>query len=123
MIQAAGDADPVGARDQRVRTRRAQCIKLRTVLPADLDDVFEACVGDERDARAFALEQCVGGHRGAMNEQRAAGDVVRGHDALQTFDGGACGIRGRGRQLQDICAPAHYQHDIREGAAGIDRNC
>ena len=56
------------ARHQRLRRRRAQIVAVGLEAFAHLDDVAMAFGGEQRDFRALALQQRVGGNRRAMHQ-------------------------------------------------------
>ena len=60
--------------DERRRPVLRQVVERRPILAGNLEHVAKALRGDERGARAAALEQCVRGHRHAVRED---GDVAR----------------------------------------------
>jgi hypothetical protein len=66
---APGDPEAPFPTDERRRPVPRQSVELRPVLPPDLEDVLETGVGDQGDAGAAALEQGIGGHGGAVDEQ------------------------------------------------------
>ena len=55
-------------RNQRLDAIKEEIVKLGTGLPADLDGVFKTSGGDQRHARALALQQRVRAHGGAMQK-------------------------------------------------------
>ena len=59
-------ADPVLPTHQGGRAVAHERIELWTILPADLDDVFEALVRYEYDVDTAALEESVRRHRRAV---------------------------------------------------------
>ena len=85
--------------------------------------------GEHADPGALALEERVGGHRGAVHDEIGGGEESPGvraqlareePDAVHHADGG---ILGRGRGLGDGHSPfAIHGHEIREGAADIHRD-
>ena len=62
-------ADAPLGRHQRRRMGRAQAVEVGARLAAELDDVLEALGGDERRARALALQQRVGRDGRAVRER------------------------------------------------------
>ena len=67
------DAEAEIARDQWLDSVEEEVVELGAGLASDFDGVFEAGSGDERGARAFALEQRVGADGGAVQEDEFAG--------------------------------------------------
>ena len=63
--EATGDAQSVVPVDERRKSVTYQRVQLRTILTADLDDVFETPVRDEHHRSPPAFEQRVGRDRGA----------------------------------------------------------
>ena len=59
-------AEPHCPFHQRRHALKRKVVKLRSSLPSDLDSVFESSRGNERHARAFALQQSVGAHGRAV---------------------------------------------------------
>ena len=57
--EASGYTDPVVAIDEWRKPVPDECVQLRSILPSDLDDVFEALVRHQDDSRASAFEQGV----------------------------------------------------------------
>ena len=81
--------------------------------------VFESCGGDEGDARAFALEQSVGGDGGAVADFDGGGGNEFA-DAADGFEDGAAGVVGRGGKFEHVDAVADAVDAVSEGAAGVD---
>jgi hypothetical protein len=65
-------AESQPARHGRGRLQGRKCEELEPFLAADLHDVLEALVGDEAGPGRLALEERVGGDRGAVNHDEAA---------------------------------------------------
>ena len=55
-------------RHERLGMPRTQPVEMRARLPAQVQEVLEACVADVRGARAAALEQRVRGRRRPVRE-------------------------------------------------------
>ena len=110
------------ARHQRPGLDDVDVVLVEAALVRDLDHVAEAVSRNERGARALALDDGVGGERGAVHEhadvaerqarlrQRAAGALDDGHLRLPR----------RRQQLGDVPAPAAEQHDVGERPADVD---
>ena len=99
-------------------------VALRHRLAGDLQDMPEACGDDQPEPADLALQQRVGGDRGAVGE---AGDVVgraagRLEDRLDAAHQPDRRIGGRARHLGDPhgARAAIDRNDIGEGAAGVD---
>jgi hypothetical protein len=114
--QASGDAVAVVAVDERREPRAHERVQLRSVLPADLDDVLEAAVGDERDPRAAPFEQRVGRHRGAVHEREA---LARRHNAGEPVEDGLRGICGSRWELEPLETAFGEQHQVGERPPGV----
>ena len=119
---ALGSADAPLGRDQRGRAGGAEAVEVPAGLAAQLDEVLEAGRGDERGARAPALQERVGGDRRAVGEGldargRRSSPLERSADGVQ--DALGLVVRG-GRRLGRDEPPAHRQHGVREGASDVD---
>ena len=66
--EALADFEAQRARHQRHRAVDHQVVMVEALLVALLDDVAEAFGGDEGGPRALALDQRIGGERGAVDE-------------------------------------------------------
>ena len=126
-VDAFRHRQPQVARHQHRRVRRAVVPGIGPVAAADLEAVAKTLGGEHAGARALALEQDVGGHRGAVHEQRTPAEqhldrhaAVRGEHAKpgdQPF-GGVTRHRGGFHRMQ--VAPVVGEHHVGEGAAYID---
>ena len=122
---AAGDLEDVLGRHGALGLDPGeQAGAARHVLAADLEHVLEAVRGDERGAGALALEDQVGGNRGAVQD---AGDVGAGEvgDLQDLGNAVAEALRGiaRGRRRlggPDAAGGWIEQRHVGEGAAGVD---
>ncbi len=115
--QAASDPHPVVPGHQRREPVSHESIELGTVLAADLDDVLEAPVGDEDDPGAGPLQEGVGGHRGAVEEEEGlAGPSQELPGSFQDRLRRVC--RG-GADLQDLQVAAPEEEEVRERAARV----
>ena len=65
------------ARNQRLHAIEEEVVKLGPRLAADLDGVLKARGSDERDARAFALQQRIRADRGAVQQSTSCQPVTR----------------------------------------------
>ena len=102
-----------------VGSRGSQRIQVVAVLAADLDQIFEARVGEQRDARAFLFEQRVGRDGGTVGDRRR----LRVHAAKhlpQAADDGVGGIGGRRQHFVHVDFAADDRDEVGEGAAGVD---
>ena len=100
---------------------------LRPRLVTDLEGIAEALGGDEQRAPAFALQQRVGGDRGAHLDgaDHAGRDRLVGRKADEVADalhGGVAVGLGIFRQQLVGCERAvrPTRDDVREGAAAVD---
>ena len=95
--------------------------------PLQRQRVAEAARGDEAGGRAGALDQCVGGLRGAVAEGGDLAEKLFGAEPLRFgrdgdrvehafFQFAGCGGRLGGRNIAALI----HQHQIGEGAADID---
>jgi hypothetical protein len=93
----------------------------------DLQRVLEAEGGEQPDPGSLALDQRIGGHRGAVGEAHGGGQQIgegylfgRGqlveHGAHRLFGARRCGKRF----LHAQPAGTAQLHQVGEGAAGID---
>ena len=106
------------ARDQGLEAAE-QAVSMRSGAPAELEDVAKAARRDQPGARDLALEQGVGGGRGAVDDGRDRGQIGVGRrERLQHAQGLVVGSR---RHLGDphLAIPPD-QHQIGEGAADVD---
>ena len=120
---ALAHADPPLGRDQRRGVRGAQPVEVGTVLAPERDQVGEALGGQQRGARALALQQRVGRHRHAVREgldvaRLAASAPQRGahrvHDAARL-------VVGRARRLRRDQPPVlEREHRVGERAADVN---
>ena len=124
----AGGVDPLlhrpaqAARRQRRRAIGHDVVLVEAVFPGDGEAVAVALGDEQRRHRALALDQAVGGQRGAVEHQvdrrgfqpgLAQRRQGAGHEA---FGRGG----GRGRHLGGGERAGAIEHDIGEGAADID---
>ncbi len=116
--EATGDAQSVVPVDERRKSVTYQRVQLRTILTADLDDVFETPVRDEHHLSPPAFEQRVGRDRGSMEEREG---VVRRKDACDAVENGLSGIIRRRRYFERLDPTLTEQHQVGECAAGVDR--
>jgi hypothetical protein len=94
-------------------------VEIGTSLAGDGEGVFKTGSGDESDARAFALEQGIGGNGGAVAD--LDGCVGRkGGDLGDGFKDGTAGVIGSGGEFEDADAAADAVDAISEGATGVD---
>ncbi|MCY1526298.1 hypothetical protein D9M68_613070 [compost metagenome] len=121
-IDALGNAVAPRPRYQRLRLVQENVVLREPVFQSDLDQVAEARRRQQGGAGALALDERVGGKRGAQDQQAdprpvRAGLVEQLLDALQH---GGLGRVWRGEQLGGPAALSAFQHDVGEGAADID---
>ena len=64
--ESLAHADPAFGGHQRLDAARSERVDVGPLLPADLEQILETGGGEERHARALALEQRVGGDGGAV---------------------------------------------------------
>ena len=121
-VEPLGNGEAPLPRHQRHRLLHVDVVLLEAALRPHLDGIAEAFRRHQRGPCALALDQRVGGERGAVNNQCN----VRGRDAAGVHrlrEGLAHPFLGRvGRRQhlrRDPLRPA-LQHDIGEGAADID---
>ena len=110
------------ARHQRLRLDDVDVVLVEAALVGDLDDVAETVGGDQRRARALALDDGVGGERGAVHQHAdvGEGEARGGQHAARALDDGHLRRPRRGQHLGDEAALPGQQHDVGEGAADID---
>ena len=111
------------ARHQRLRLDDVDVVLVEAALVGDLDDVAEAVGGDQRGARALALDDGVGGKRGAVHQHAdvGEGEACGGQHGARAVDDGRLRRLRRRQHLGDEAALPGQQHDVGEGAADIDR--
>ncbi len=117
--RALGDAEAHRALDQRFRPRGRESVQVVAVLAANLDQVFEAGVGEQCDARAFFFKQRVSRDGGTVRNRRGLRVHALEHLAQAANDG--VGWVGRRRQhLVHVNFAADDRDEVSEGAAGVD---
>jgi hypothetical protein len=112
---------------QQLGQHDAAVEQARTRLVGDAQRVAEAPRGDEHGAVALALEQRVGGHRGAhlhafrpLGRDRLAGrQAEQAPDALDRGVGVVLGVVGQQLERAQI-ALGRAADDVGEGAAAVD---
>src|SRR6185295_2542434 len=67
-VHALGHREAQLPRHQRLRLDDVDVVLIEAALVGDLDDVAEAIGGDQGGARALALDDGVGGERGAVHQ-------------------------------------------------------
>ncbi len=121
-----GYAEAQIARHQRIGPLHVDVVLLEAVLPGHLERVAEALGGEQRGAGALALDQRVGGERGAVHHQTDIGRPALGlgQDGAHAFQHGALGRVGRGQELDGVSPSivrySGLQHNVGESAADID---
>ena len=107
---------------QRPRLDDVDVVLVEAALVGDLDHVAEAVGGDQRRARPLALDNGVGGERGAVHEHADVTEFQAGlgECAARALDHGHLRLARRGQQLGDEAALASEQHDVGEGPADVD---
>ena len=119
---ALGDLVAQRARHQRLGPADEEVVEREPALGADLDDVPKTRRGEQRGARALALDQRVGGERGAVDDhahvaRRAPGARQRlpdrRHETLRRIGIGGQDLGGRERV-------AVGEHDVGERSADVD---
>ena len=115
--ESAGHTQAVVPRHQGWWPVPHQRVELGPVLAPDLDDVLEALVGDEDDARTPALQKCVGGHGGSVKEVEG---TIAFQDLPDAVQDRLRGVGRRGRHLERRDPALVEQDQVREGATGID---
>ena len=104
-------------RDELEAALRLEGVQVPAGLPADGQDVLEARGGDQGDAAALPLEERVGGHGGAVDDEDGGGVLQDIADALE--DGPRRVLRGR----EDLAvgeAAVAIDDEVGESPAGID---
>ena len=115
--EATGDAEAIVTVHQRRWAVPDERVELGPVLSPDLDDVLEALVRDQHHARPAPLQERVGGHGRAVQQNPLLVPVQHLPDPVQHRLGGV--VRG-GRHLQGSNGAVPKQHEIGEGAPGVD---
>ena len=102
-VHALGHREAQLARHQRPRLDDVDVVLVEAALVRDLDHVAEAVGGDERGARALALDDGVGGERGAVHEHAdvAERQARLGQRAACALDDGHLRLPRRRQQLGD----------------------
>jgi len=77
-VDALVNFDPQCTLDQWPVLAEEQIVRFRAVHSTDLIDVAEPTCGNEGGVRTLALEQCVDGHRCAMQEQPRRSELGTG---------------------------------------------
>ena len=109
------------ARHQRRRQLEVEVVVLVALLVAHLEHVAKALGGDERGARALALDQRVGGERGAVHQDAdiPGGERRGGEHFRDSFEHSRLGRARRGQHLGRMAPAGVLQHDVGEGAADV----
>ena len=121
-VEALGHREAQLARHQGRRLDDVDVVLVEAALVGDLDHVAEAVGGDQGGLGAFALDDGVGGERGAVHEQadvreRQAGGRER---ALRAVDDGLLRRTRRGQNLADEAALAVEENDVGKCSADVD---
>ena len=111
-------------RNQRWRLDCAKIVKFGPCLPTNLDHVLESRSGDQRHPGATALEDDVGGERGAVDggAHLARRDAALVEQAVDALLDAVSRILRRGEDLADAqCARALvHEHEVGERSADVD---
>ena len=96
-------------------------VGVAALLVAHLEHVAEALGGQQRGARALALDQRVGRERGAVDEQPhlAGAHAGLGQQALHPFQHRELGRARRRQHLAGVAARGRLEDDVGEGAADV----
>ena len=121
-VEPLGDGETPLPGHQRHRLLHVDVVLLETALRAHLDGIAETLGGDQRGARALALDHRVGGERGAVDDQRhlVRGDAARLHRLREALAHAFFGRVGCRQHLRREPLSPSLEHDIGEGAADID---
>ncbi len=119
---ALAHRQPPLARYQRRRLLQVEVVLLEAALGAELDRVAKALGGQERGARALALDQRVGREGGAVDDDLDVtgtnpGRFERGADALEHR---LLGRRRRGEDLDRPLPRLPLGDHVGEGTANVD---
>ena len=104
--------------------RRLQRVGLAADMPADLQHIGKAPVGDQRAFRQLALQHGIGGDGRAMQDEpdlprlEAEAFFCFGYAGEQPL--GGIRRRGRGLERMDFAGLGIQHHQVREGAPDID---
>ena len=122
--QAFARLSPPGAIYKGPRHGQEDVVEFVFPFAADLQHIAEACGGDQRGARALALDQRIGEERGRMHHTADLGRQPAGaaQDLQRPRQRTARRVVGRGAFLPDVGAAGGgvVQDEIGEGAADID---
>ncbi len=123
-IQPLRHFDAVRAGHQHRRLGHAVVEQVRAGLPADLQDVAEALGGDQAHCRAFALDDEIGGHGGAVAHVRHLGGrhaVLAQQFGNAALDGLGRVVRGGG-DFMELHGPGRLvdHGEVGEGATDVD---
>ncbi len=110
-----GHAETALERNERLRVRGTQSVEMCACLPAQVQQVLEAGVGDERCARALPLQQGIRRDGGSVREPLHVARADRPCDGDDGFL-----LPRRGQHLGGGHAPLVEQHRVREGSANVD---
>ena len=83
------DAETQIGRNQGFNAIEEEIVELGTGLAADLNGVFETCGGDQRHARAFALQQSVRADCGAVQKDSRSAPPIFSRASTIACDGSA----------------------------------
>src|SRR4029077_6552879 len=97
-------------------------VLLEAILVADLENVAKAFGGQQRHLGALALDQCICGKRGAVDDEVNLSRLdARSRDhAAYSIKPAGLGRAGRRERLCRETAFAHFERTIRERAADVD---
>ena len=120
-VEALADDVAVLALDERRRQHDVEVVLLEAALGTGLDHVAEPCGGHQGGARAGALDQGVGGQRGAVDDLGHLGevDVVARRKLGHRRQHALLGTAGRQHLRRDEAAVFPFQHHVGEGAPHI----
>ena len=114
----SGDLEGQFARNERLRAVEEQIERLDPVAAADGVGVAKAARGDQRGARALALQHRVDGDGRAVQQFRQRGHLAMGEGEAVRHAARRVGGHGRGLRGDDTAVDAADQ--VGEGPADVD---
>ncbi len=118
VVEPPRDTDAILSVDEGRWAVTRQCVELRPVLPADLDDVFKPSVRDQQYPRSVSLQERVRGNGESEDQPIPLGDLSV-KDPSDALEHGRTRIgRGRG-YLEHLQSPIPEQQEIGEGPSRV----
>jgi hypothetical protein len=120
-VDSLRDGETPASRNERHGLFDLEVVLVVAAFVGDLEDVAEAAGRHERRLRALALDQGVGGERGAMDEERQVREAQArfGQEGARSLDNGLLGRARRGQDLGGPPALTIFDDDVGERSTDI----